>query len=807
METFLKDLRYAIRMMFRNPGFTSVAVIALALGIGANTAIFSVVNSLLLNPLPYKDASRLVWIWETNPGAGIEEETASPPNYKDWKTQSESFEEMAAFARTRLTLTGEGEPEIFMAGIVTDGFFATLGAQPKLGRVFLAEEDIPGAERAVILSEGVWQRRFGADPEILGRKITLSGNPYTIVGVMGADFYNPRPGDPQPAEMWVPFRLDYNPNGRRSDFLSVIAKLKPAVTVDQARAEVKTISASLEQQYPATNTGWSTKVIPLHERFFGDIRPALFVLMGAVCFLLLIACANIANLLLARSASRRKEIVIRAALGASRGRVMRQLLTESLLLAIAGGVLGLLLAVWGIEALKAFGPSNIPRLSSIGLDGQVLAFTLFVSLATGIVFGLLPAFQASNPHLIDSLKEGGRDSSDTVRGTRIRASLAVAEIALALVLLIGAGLMARSFSTLQNVNPGFDSEKVLTLQILLPATKYGEEPKQADFTNRLIEQVASLPGVEAAGIIDSIPLGGTGNVFGFAIEGAPPAPIDNPPDAEAYRASGEYFKAMGIPLKRGRLFTKQDTAEAPAVALINETMARMYFSGEDPIGKRITTGDSVQGPWLNIIGIVGDVRVEGLNQEPYPQMYTAATQQPSRLFTLVTRTSAQSGLIAGIRSQVMQMDSDLPLFNIRSMADLLSGSIARPRFNTFLIGLFAAVALILAAVGIYGVISYSVTQRQHEIGIRMALGASRSDIMKMIAGQGLKMAGAGVTIGLGAAMALTRLMASLLYGVSATDPLTFIGIALLLTLVALVASYIPARRATKVDPMIALRYE
>lgn len=804
METFLKDLRYALRMMLKNIGFTAVAIVALALGIGANTAIFSVVNALLINPLPYKDASRLVWIWETNPGAGIEEEVASAPNYNDWKTQSQSFEEMGSFARTRLTLTGDGEPEIFFAGIVTDGFFSVLGAQPRLGRIFLQEEDRPGAERRVILSEGVWQRRFGADPDIIGRNITLSGNPYTIVGVMPSNFYNPRPGDPRPPEMWVPFRLDYNQSGRRSDFLSVIAKLKPDVSLEQAHAELKTIAASLEQQYPATNTGWSTKVISLHERFFGDIRPALLVLMGAVCFLLLIACANIANLLLARSASRRKEIAIRAALGASRGRVMRQLLTESVLLALAGGLLGLLLAVWGIEALVALGPADIPRLDSIGLDGQVLAFTLSVSLITGVVFGLLPAFQASNPHLIDNLKEGGRDSSDTVRGNRLRTSLAAAEIALALVLLVGAGLMARSFSALQNVDAGFDPDKVLTMQMLLPATKYADGPKVAEFANRLIEQVSMLPGVEATGVIDSIPLSGSENVLAFAIEGAPPPPIENPPDAEAFRASGDYFKAMGIPLKQGRLFTEQDTAQSPRVALINETMARMYFPDEDPIGRRISTDGN---NWNTIVGIVGDVRQVVLNEEPYPQMYAAASQQPSRLFTLVARTSAQESLIPAIRTQVRQMDSDLPLFNIRSMGDLFSDSVARPRFNTLLIGLFAAVALLLASVGIYGVISYSVTQRRHEIGVRMALGARRADILRMIVVQGLRLAGAGVAIGLLAAFGLTRMMSSLLYGVTATDPLTFAGIALLLTCVALVACWIPARRATRVDPMIALRYE
>jgi putative ABC transport system permease protein len=797
-----------MRVMFRNPGVTAIAIIALALGIGANSAIFSVVNSLLLRPLPYKDSDRLVWLWETNPSNGITEEVASPPNFNDWKRLGQSFEEMGAFARTALILTGDGEPERLPGLVVTDGLLSALGAQTRHGRTFLPEEDLPGANRVVILGEGLWRRRFGADPQIVGKTIALSGNPYVVVGVMAADFTSPRPGDPQPAELYIPFNLNYNQEARRADYLGVIARLKPGVSLGEARAEMDSIAASLEQQYPETNTGWGVKVVTLHERFVGDVRPALLVLMGAVGFLLLIACANVANLLLARAASRKKEISIRAALGASGNRILRQLLTESVLLGAAGGVLGLLIAAWGIEALIAMSPRNLPRLREIGLDGRVVAFTLIVSLATGVLFGLLPALQASNPQLSECLKEGGRDSSEAARGNRLRALFASSEIALALVLLVGAGLMVRSFAELQRVDPGFRPQGLLTTQVLLPRSRYGEGPKVAAFNDQLLERVSTLPGVESAGLIDAIPLGGGMSVLTFSVEGREPLPSSAIQDSEVYVASSGYFRVMGIPLKRGRLFAGQDSLNAPGVAIINEAMARRYFSDEDPIGKRITNSDSQTGPWLTIIGIVGDVHTHGLSDEGYPQMYAHSAQQPGRAFTLVARSSSDpTSLASGIRSQIRQLDPLLPLYNIRPMEQLVADSLARPRFNMLLITIFAVLALVLASVGIYGVVSYSVTQRHHEIGVRMALGAKQSDILRMVVSQGLKLAGAGVAVGLAASFALTRSMSSLLFGVSATDPVTFAGVAVLLTLVALAACYIPARRATRVDPMIALRYE
>ena len=806
METFFQDVRFGIRMLAKRPAFTLIAAVALALGIGANSAIFTVVNAVLLRPLPYAEAERLVWIWGTNPANNIAEETASPPDYADWKKFSQSFEAMGAFARTSVILTGEGEPERALGGMVTDGFFSVLGAQTKLGRTFTAEEDIPNAERVVIISEGLWQRKFGSDPQVIGKAITINGNPTTIVGVLPAEFRNPRP-DGAHSEMWMPFRLDYAQANRRSDFLGVIARLRAGVSIDQAQAEMDQIAASLAEQYPATNAAWGVKVIPLHERFVGNIRLNVLFLMVAVGLLLLIACANVANLLLARAATRRKEIAIRAALGARRARVIRQLLTESVMLSIVGGAAGLGLAIWGIDVLISFSPEDLPRLDAISLDARVVIFTLVVSIVTGILFGLAPAIQSSSTHLSECLKEGGRDSAQS-GGHILRNILAAGEIAIALILLIGAGLVARSFAILQKVDPGFSGDEVLTAQIQLPRTRYKENPQMSAFYNQLLERVSALPGIEACALIDAAPMSGNSNVLGFVIEGRPPLPPDQFQDAEAYAASENYFRVLNIPLKRGRVFTSEDRPDGPQAVVINETFARRYFPDEDPLGHRINLDNPQTSPWATIVGVVGDVRHEAMGQEPYPQMYAASAQNPPRGATLVMKTEADpSSLISAIRSEIRNLDASLPLYNIRPMEQLTRESMARPRFNTFLIALFAALALLLASVGIYGVMSYSVTQRTHEIGVRMALGAASTDITKMIVAHGLKVSLAGVAVGLAASFGLTRLMKSLLYGVSATDPITFTGIAALLTLVAIVACYIPARRATHVDPMVALRYE
>jgi putative ABC transport system permease protein len=812
METLWQDLRYGVRTLWKAPGFTAVAVLALALGIGANTAIFSVVNAVLLRPLPYKAPERLGWSWGTSPVNDIKQEVASYPDFNDWRQQSQSFESMGGFSNATPILTStDGEPERVPGAVVVGDFFSVLGVEPMLGRKFLPEENESGKHRVVILSHGLWQRRFGGDPKIVGQNVTLQGNQFMVVGVMPPQFQHPNPGARQPAQLWLPLEVTNNLlQSRRGDFLSVVGRLKTGISIEQARAELNGIAGRLEQQYPQTNRGWSTLVVPLHERFVGDVRPALLLLLGAVGFLLLIACANVANLLLARSTTRLREIAIRTALGAGRRRIVRQLLTENLALALAGGALGLLFAFWGIDALLALSPGNIPRLEAIGLDRTVLLFTLGISLATGVVFGLLPALSASNPNLNEMLKESGRSATEGGRGGRLRSALAVAEIALSLVLLIGAGLLVRSFMRLQEVQPGFNPEHLLTAELTLPAAKYAENQQVVNFYDQLLAQLAQQPGVQAATLTSALPLGGGGDVLAFAVEGRPQAPTDRTPDAEARVISPDYFRTMQIPLLRGRLLNERDAQDAPLAAVINETLARHYFPGEDALGKRITFGDpqAADPRWQTIVGIVADVRQSGLNEEPYAQIYRSYRQAPRRAATVVIRTAgAPLEAVGALRQQVWALDRQQPLYNVRTAAQVLADSIARPRFNTLLITIFAAVALALATVGIYGVISYTVTQRTHEIGIRMALGARPFDVFKMVVGQGLRLALIGVGLGLVASFAVMRLLASLLYGVRPTDLVTFAGVSGLLTMIVLVACYIPARRATKVDPMVALRYE
>lgn len=808
METLYQDIRYAVRMLTKKPGFTAAALIALALGIGANTAIFSVVNAILLRPLAYNAPDRIVAFWENNLPNDIKKESTSGPNFTDWKDQAESFEAMAAFHRTSAILSGDSEPERIQGSAVTDGFFSVLKVDPALGRVFLPDEMQPGKNRVVILSDGMWRRRFGSDQNIIGKAVTLNGNPYTVVGVMPPYFRNPRPDPRQPTELWMPVSVDLTKRGRRSDFLSVIARMKPDVSIEQARSEMNTIVGRLEEQYTNANAGWTVEIIPLHERFVGDVKLAMFVLLGAVCFLLLIACANVANLLLARAAAREKEIAIRTALGAARRRLVQQLLTESVALALLGGGIGLLLAVWGIELLTSLGPESIPRINEVSLDRSVLAFTLTVSLVSGIVFGLVPALQASKANLNDALKEGGRSGAESTRGRRARNVLAISEIALSFVLLIGAGLMLKSFINLEQVNPGFNPARVLTLNLSLPSSKYPDgTPATAGFYKQLFEQVASLPGVESVAAIDSLPLTGS-SVLSFSVEGRPLPPPDKVEDAEVCVITPDYFRALGIPLMNGRPFADQDSENAPAVTLISSTMARRYWPDEDPIGKRITLSNPQTGPWLTIAGIVGDVHQSTLDAEPYPEMYLAFAQNQRRSMSLVVRASVDPlKLVPAVRSKIGALDKDQPLYNVRTLDQILSESVARPRFNMLLIGIFAVIAIVLAAVGIYSVMSYSVTQRTHEIGIRMALGAQTGEVLRLVVRQGMTVALTGVGLGFGAALLLTRLMASLLFNVTATDPLVFVAISVVLVGVALGACLIPARRAMKVDPMVALRYE
>jgi putative ABC transport system permease protein len=804
MQTLWQDLCYGARMLLKQPGFTLIATVTLALGIGANASIFSVVNAVLLRPLPFKDPDRLVMIRETKLPQ-FPEFSVSPGNFLDWKKQNSVFERLVAIQGASFNLIGTGDPERLFGMSVTDGFMAMLGAQPQLGRDFLPEEDQPGRNTVVILSHGLWQRRFGADPKILNQSLTLSGQNYTVIGVMPATF---RYGGRE-TEFWTPMGFTaQQAQNHGGHYLSAVGQLKPGVTIEQARTEMGVIAGRLAAQYPDANTGWNVKLMPLLEFTVRSIKPALIVLLGAVAFVLLIACVNVANLLLARGAGRQKEIAIRTALGAGRPRIIRQLLTESALLSLVGGAVGLLFAKWGMDLLLAMAPQNLPRMSGVSLDGRALVFTAVITLLTGMIFGLVPALQASKPNLNETMKDAGRGSTEGGRRQFVRSTLVVLEVASALVLLVGAGLMIKSFWRLQKVDPGFNPENALTMSVSLPPRKYPEENQQVAFYQQLLEKVEALPGVQAAGVSNSMPLG-SDTVHAFVIQGRPPLPPGAGQSTNFYSVSPGYLKAMGIPLRRGRLFNVRDTRDSTRVAIINETMAQKMFSDEDPIGKRIAFGLSDNNAdWHEIVGIVGDVKQYGLDQTTPMQTYEPYMQRAYSPMTLVVRSAGDSAnLTAAIRSAVLEIDKEQPISNVRPLAEFLSTSIAHRQFSMLLLGVFAAVALALAAVGIYGVLSYSVTQRAHEIGIRMTLGAGRLEVLRLVVGHGMFLTVIGVGAGLVAALALTRLMSNMLYGVSATDPLTFALLALLLTLVALVACWIPARRATKVDPIIALRRE
>ena len=805
MGILLKDVRYGVRMLVRNPGFTVVAVIALALGIGANAAIFSVVNGVLLRPLPFKDPDRLMMIRETKLPQ-FPEFSVAPGNFLDWKKQATVFERLVAFRGSSFNLIGTSDPERLRGLSVTDGFFPMLGAEPQLGRDFLSEEDQPGHSNVVILSHGFWQRRFGGDPKILSQAITLDGQSYTVVGIMPATFRFAGPD----IELWTPMAFTAQQAQQHGGhYVSAIGRLKPGITEEQARAEMVAIAARLAAQYPDANTGWSVKIMPLLEYSVRSIKPALIVLLVAVAFVLLIACANVANLLLARAAGRQKEMATRTALGAGRWRIVRQLLTESLLLSVIGGALGLLLAKWGMGVLLKLAPQGLPRMTNVSLDGRALAFTAGITLLTGVVFGLVPALQASKPNLNETLKDAGRGSSEGGRRQLIRSTLVVLEVATALVLLVGAGLMIKSFWRLQKVDPGFNPNNAMTVEVQLPPKKYKEDKQQVAFFQQLIEKVAALPGVQAVGAGNVIPLSDNDFVLAFEIDGRPPVPPGATQSTNYYSVSADYFKAMGIPLIRGRLLAPTDTSESPHVAVINETMATKLFPDEDPIGKRMTFGRRDKNPdWYEIVGIVGDVKHYGLDQATTMQTYEPYTQQTFSYMTLVVRTAGDPTMLStAIRGEVLSLDKEQPVSSMKTLNQLFSTSVAQQQFSMLLLGVFAAVALVLAAVGIYGVLSYAVTQRTHEIGIRMALGAGQGDVLRLVVGKGMLLTVIGVLGGLAAAFGLTRLMASLLFGVTATDAATFLSVASVLIAVALLACYIPARRATKVDPLVALRYE
>jgi putative ABC transport system permease protein len=812
METLLKDIGYGIRSLLKHPGFTAIAVITLALGIGANTAMFSVINAVLLRPLPYRDPSRLVTIWEQSPERDMYQLPVSLANMRDWIDQNQSFEQISAYTFTNLNLTGTGEPARLGTVRATANLFPLVGTVPVIGRSFLPEEDKEGANHVVILGHAIWQSRFGSDPGIVGKSLTLNNQTYTVVGVMASNSQFPVGFGymgkvlNDPIDLYVPLAAGGREIERGNYSFFAIGRLKPGVTIDQARAEMTTIESRLEKQYPDSNTGIGISLIPTQEQTVKEIRPALLVLFGAVAFLLLIACANIANLLLARAASRKKEIAIRTALGASRRRVLRLLLTESLMLSLVGGGIGFLLALWGADALMALEPDNIPRLHEVGVDTSVFLFTLAVSIVTGIVFGLIPGMRAARPDLNEALKEGSRGSMGSAGSKRTRSVLVALEVALSLVLLVGAGLMIKSFIRLQQTNLGFNPENVLTVNLTLPESRYPEERQQASFFEVALARLQSVSGVQSAGATTSLPLTLSVNGSDFRIEGHP----DPEPGKELIinmsSVSPGYFHTLGVPIMKGRDFSDRDNKDAPEAAVINNDLARTYFPNEDPIGKRMKFTDAES--WISIVGVTGDVKQLGQDIGVKPEIYFPYLQVPAASMSVVVRTAnGPLSLTGAVKTQIQIIDKDLPIDDVKTMQQLLANSNSGRRFNLILLTGFALVALVLAMVGIYGVMSYTVAQRTHEIGIRVAVGAQSRDVFRMVIGQGMVLALVGVAFGLAGAFALTRLMTSMLFGVEPTDPATFISIAVLLTGVALLACYIPGRRATKVDPLVALRYE
>ena len=801
-----QDVRYALRMFAKNRAFTAIAVLALALGIGANSAIFSVVDAILLRPLPFKNPGQLVMIWENATHLGFPKDTPSPANFLDWRQQGTVFEGMAAFAEGSFNLTGVGEPERLDGRRVSANLFDVLGVTTIVGRTFVPEEDAPGTKVA-ILSEGLWKRRFGGNPAIVGQAITLNGESYTVIGVARSTMRLPATGKWRD-QIWVPlaFRSE-EAASRGSHYLEVVARMKRGVTLTQAQTEMQTIMARLAQQYADVNARRGAVVTPLHEQIVGDIKPALLVLLGAVVFVLLIACANVANLLLARAAVRQKEIALRLALGADRARLTKQLLVESVMLSLLGAVVGLGFAYAGLDVLTHFVPPDVLQADTIAVNGSVLVFTLVVALITGLVFGLVPAVQASNFDLNDTLKEGGRDSG-AVRGKRLRSSLVIAEVAVSFILLIGAGLLINSFMHLRNLDPGFRADHLLTLNVDLSEVKYPDTQRRVAFFDEVLRRVRELPGAQSAAAAGNLPFTYNGDSTIIAVEGIPDPPIDQWPDI-VYRTIGpRYFATMGIPLLRGRDFNDQDTLDTTLAVIVGEKTVRHYWPDEDPIGKRLKLGSTnSKSPWFTVIGVVKDVRQNDFIAEPKMQMYFSFRQmRAERSNALVVRTSVDPlSLTTAVRNAVWSVDKDQPVANIESMEHIVAGAVARQRFSMLLLGIFAGLALVLAAVGLYGVMSYSVAQQTREIGIRIALGARRTDVLAMTVKNGLRLVGVGLVFGLLIAFVLTRVMTSLLFGISATDPVTFATISIVLLAVALLASYFPARRATKVDPMIALR--
>jgi putative ABC transport system permease protein len=816
MKMLWSDFRYSLRVLRNSPGLSALAALSLAIGIGANSAIFSVVNAVLLRPLPYPEPERLVMVWEHHFQSGRDRARVAPNNFIDWQKSNRVFDEIAAvFALDTKNLSGAGEPEQVQCHRVSANFFPLLGVGAFLGRTFSQKEDMPhivGTEemphgdRVVILSHGLWQRSFAGDREIVGKTVQLDRQSHTVIGVLPPGF---RFMD-QPADAWIPLGLDPAKDYRAlfGRFLWVPARLKAGVSLQQAREELNVIAGQLQQQHPVFNAGWGANIVPLDKQVIGDIRLTLLVLFGAVGFVLMIACANVANLRLAQASAREKEVAIRASLGASRLRLIRLMLSENLVLAVLGAALGLLLAYWLVKVFVALAPRDIPRLSEITLDGRVLGLTIFVSLMAGIISGLAPAWHASKIDLNEALKEGGKSSVSGARGNRLRGLFIIAEFALALVLLICAGLMIRSFLSLQAVDLGFNPQNLLTMRLILPLPAYFEVKKRTAFFEQAIQGIEELPGVRSASAVNWLPFSGSGMNTFFMIEGRHSPDAVDKPRADIRTVSSNYFKTMGIPLRMGRDFTKRDITEKDAkVVIINETMARRFWPNESPLGRRIRI-NRPEYPPDEIIGVVSDVKNSDFETEVLPTVYWPHHRWPSPFGAILVRSTVDpTSLSAAVTRQIRSLDPEQSIAEVRTMEQVLWSSVARPRFNTLLLSVFAAVAFFLAAMGIYGVMSYAVTQRAHEVGIRMALGAQKRDVLKLIIRHGIMLTLIGVGVGLLASYALTRVLAGLLYGVKPTDPATFIGVPLLLSAVALLACYIPARRATKVDPMTTLRHQ